>query len=66
MAVNHWKELRTAKAQAHYNNFQASQARSQAAQTNGNMPSTSTAVENSDEDDVVVAEQLTLDQVIEV
>ena len=62
MAVNMWKQMLPAKQQVRQNEYMASQGQMQGT---SNMPSTSTAAD-SDEDELVVAEQLTLDQVIEV
>ena len=61
-----WKQMLPAKEQVRQNEFLANQGRSRQAAATSNMPSSSTAADNSDEDEIVVAEQLTLDQVIEV
>ncbi len=66
VAVNQWKQLRPAKEQVRHNAHRAAQGGSSARVASSSIPSTSAADENSDEDELVVAEQLTLDQVIEV
>ena len=55
-----------AKEQVRRNGFVASQGVVRQPQATSSMPSTSAAADNSDDEELVVAEQLTLDQVIEV